>query len=167
MAELIDDLLKLSRITRTEITRKTVDLAVLAREILSTLAAGEPQRRIEWVVAEDLKVPADKNLIRIVLENLLGNAWKFTRNRVPARIELGVTQQEGKNVYFVRDNGAGFDMTYATKLFGAFQRLHAEKEFEGTGIGLATVQRIISRHGGRVWAEARIEHGATFFFTLP
>jgi PAS domain S-box-containing protein len=167
MAELIDDLLNLSRITRTKINRKTIDLAALAREILSTLAAGEPQRRVEWVVAEGLQVNADENLIRIVLENLLGNAWKFTRNRASARIELGVAQQEGKSVYFVRDNGAGFDMAYAKKLFGAFQRLHTEKEFEGTGIGLATVQRIIFRHGGRVWAEGQIEHGATFFFTLP
>jgi PAS domain S-box-containing protein len=167
MAELIDDLLNLSRITRAEIKRKTVDLTLLGREILATLQAGETQRRVEWVVAEELKVNADENLIRIVLENLLSNAWKFTRYRAPAKIELGVTQQEGKSVYFVRDNGAGFDMTYAKKLFGAFQRLHTEKEFEGTGIGLATVQRIIARHGGRVWAEAQTEHGATFFFTLP
>ncbi len=166
MAELIDDLLNLSRIARSEINRKTVDLTALAREIIDGLQAGEPQRRVEWIVAEGLKVNADANLIRIVLENIFGNAWKFTRKRQEAKIELGVTPHEGRTIYFIRDNGVGFDMAFAGKLFGAFQRFHPRDEFEGTGIGLATVQRIIRRHGGRIWAEGRVNQGATFYFTL-
>ncbi len=166
MAEIIDDLLNLSRITRIELSPSTVDLGVLARDIVATLQAGEPQRRVEVVIAEGLKVVADESLMQIVLENLLGNAWKFTRKQPQAKIELGVIHQEGKIVYFVRDNGAGFDMLYADKLFGAFQRFHSKDEFEGTGIGLAIVQRIITRHGGRIWAEAKINEGATFYFTI-
>ncbi len=166
MAELTDDLLNLSRVARSELTRRMVDLGGMAEEIAVSLQAGDPQRRVEWFLASGLKVNADANLMRIVLENLLGNAWKFTRKQSAARIELGVNHQEGKEIYFVRDNGTGFDMAYADKLFGAFQRLHSSEEFEGTGIGLATVQRIIHRHGGRVWAEGHVNQGATFFFTL-
>jgi PAS domain S-box-containing protein len=166
MAHLIDDLLNLSRITRNEITRKTIDLSALAREIVAAQQAEEPHRQVKVVIAETVKVNADDNLMRIVLENLLGNAWKFTRKRPLAKIEFGCIEQEGEKVYFVRDNGAGFDMAYADKLFGAFQRIHTQEEYEGTGIGLAIVQRIIHRHGGRVWAQAQINQGATFFFTL-
>jgi len=122
---------------------------------------------VEFAIAPGLLVNADADLLRAVLENLLGNAWKFTSKHAQARIEVGAVQRDGETVYFVRDDGAGFDMAYANKLFGAFQRLHAATEFEGTGIGLATVQRIIHRHGGQVWAEGQLEKGATFFFTLP
>jgi PAS domain S-box-containing protein len=166
MSQLIDDLLNLSRITRSEITRKTVDLGALAREITTTLQTTEPERPAEFVIAENLQVNADENLARIVLENLFANAWKFTKDRVPAKIELGMTQRDKTPVYFIRDNGIGFDMTYASKLFQPFQRLHSLDDFPGTGIGLATVQRIILRHGGQIWAEGEVNHGAAFFFTL-
>jgi light-regulated signal transduction histidine kinase (bacteriophytochrome) len=166
MAQLIDDLLNLSRITRNVIDRTTVDLSAIANEIVEVHRMGEPNRSVEVIVAPGLKVNADENLIRIVLENLLGNAWKFTRKKPQAKIEFGCMEQNGEKVYFVRDNGAGFDMAYVNKLFGAFQRLHSQEEYEGSGIGLATVQRIVHRHGGRVWAEADVERGATFFFTL-
>ncbi len=166
MAELIDDLLNLSRIARSELTLGTVDLTALAQEITVGLQAGEPQRRVEWIIAEGLRVNADANLMRVVLENLLGNAWKFTQNQPEAKIELGIIRQEEQPVYFVRDNGVGFDMAFADKLFGAFQRLHTREEFEGTGIGLATVHRIIRRHGGRIWVESRVNQGTTFYFTL-
>ncbi len=166
MAELIDDLLNLSRISRCEVNRRTVDLTGLAREVAAGLEAGEPQRRVEWIIAEGLTMNADSSLMRVVLENLLGNAWKFTRKQPEAKIELGITRQEEQPVYFVRDNGVGFDMAFADKLFGAFQRLHTRDEFEGTGIGLATVHRIIRRHGGRIWVESRVNQGTTFYFTL-
>jgi len=166
MAKLIDDLLNLSRITQNPINRKTIDLSAIAREIIAVCRSEEPDRKVEVIIADDLKVDADENLIRIALGNLLGNAWKFTRKQPQARIEFGVVEQDGKKCYFVRDNGAGFDMAYAEKLFGAFQRLHSQTEYEGTGIGLAIVQRIIHRHGGQVWADAQVNQGATFFFTL-
>ncbi len=167
MAQLIDDMLDLSRVTRSEIIRRNVDLAVLAKEVVSVLQAADPDRQVEWMLPTQMQVEADENLMRIVLENLLGNAWKFTRRQPQPRIELGEQREGARRVFFVRDNGAGFDMTYVGKLFKAFQRLHSAGEFEGTGIGLAIVQRIIHRHGGRIWAEGRVGQGATFFFTLP
>jgi PAS domain S-box-containing protein len=166
MSDLIDDLLRLSRITRAEISRQPVDLSALAREIAAELHAEQPDRAVEWKIAEGLVAEGDARLLRLALKHLLDNAWKFTAARAPAAIELGVSEQDGERVYFVRDDGVGFDMAYADKLFGVFQRLHATEEFEGTGIGLATVQRIVRRHGGRVWAEGATEKGATFYFTL-
>jgi len=166
MAKLIDDLLDLSRVTRSEMRVESVDLSALARGIAAELQRREPARTMEFEIAPKLVARGDEGLLRVVLENLLGNAWKFTGKRPRARIELGVTQHDGRPAYFVRDDGAGFEMTYAGKLFGAFQRLHGATEFEGTGIGLATVQRIIHRHGGRVWADAAPDRGATFYFTL-
>ena len=166
MGRLIDDILKLSRLTRTEMQWEQVDLSALAREIAAELRQTQPERKADLTIADGVVVNGDARLLRVVLENLLGNAWKFTARRDYARIEFGHTQVEGKPAYFVRDDGAGFDMAYADRLFGAFQRLHSATEFEGTGIGLATVQRIIHRHGGRVWAEGMANRGATFYFTL-
>jgi two-component system, NtrC family, sensor kinase len=166
MAQMIEDLLLLSRASRGELRKQRVDLGALAREIAAQLVEREPQRRLELDVADPLIVDADPGLIRTVLENLLGNAWKFTAPRDIAKIELGTSSSDTGRVYFVRDNGVGFDATYAEKLFKPFQRLHEASEFEGTGIGLATVHRIITRHGGRVWAEGAEDRGATVFFTL-
>jgi len=166
MAQLIDDMLSLSRVTRSEMQRTTVDLSELAEMIAMELKESQPERQVEFTVAKGLTANGDARLIRVLLENLLDNAWKFTNKHPNARIEFGVTQHEGKQAYFVRDDGIGFDMTYADKLFGAFQRLHSTDEFSGTGIGLATVQRIIHRHGGSVWAEGTVGQGATFYFTF-
>jgi len=166
MAELIDDLLTLSRVTRAEMRGEWVELSDLARAIIAQLESFAPERRVNIVIGNGLRVSGDSGLLHILLENLLGNAWKFTSKRKDAHIELGVTEQDGGKVFFVRDDGAGFDMAYAGRLFGVFQRLHHVSEFEGTGIGLATVQRIVKRHGGRIWAEGGIDRGATFFFTL-
>jgi len=166
MGHLIDDLLKLSQITRHEFERQSVDLSTIARGIADELQARQPERHVDWVIADDLVEDADKRLLGVALTNLLSNAWKFTSKRPVARIEFGRTQQAGESVYFVRDTGAGFDMDYASKLFGAFQRLHGVNEFEGTGIGLATVQRVVNRHGGRIWAEGQVDSGATFYFTI-
>ena len=166
MGELIDDLLNLSRVTRAELRRERVDLSELARAVLVKLQESQPDRRVEVVVHDGLIAQADPRLLDVALTNLLGNAWKFTGKRASARIELAVKAGERPPVYLVRDNGAGFDAAYAGKLFGVFQRLHAAHEFEGTGIGLATVQRIVGRHGGRVWAEGEVDRGATFYFTL-
>jgi PAS domain S-box-containing protein len=167
MGELIDDLLKLSRVTRSEMQPTQVDLSALAREIAAELQRTQPDRQVEWAIAPGRVAHGDSRLLRIVLENLLNNSWKFTSARMLARIEFDTKlQEDAKTVYFVKDNGAGFEMAYANKLFGAFQRLHSQAQFPGTGIGLATVQRIIHRHGGRVWAEAAVEQGATFYFTL-
>lgn len=166
MARLIDDMLTLSRVTRAEISRETVDLSSLARLTCARLERNEPGRSVEVVIQDGVVGHGDPRLLGVVFDNLLANAWKFTAKRNAARIEFGTVSKDGAAVYFVRDNGAGFDMTYATKLFGVFQRLHASHEFEGTGVGLATVQRIIHRHGGRVWAEAKVDGGATFHFTL-
>ena len=165
MARLIDDLLMLSRLTRTEVHREAIDLSRLARSLLARLQMNEPERKAEITIADGIVVEADAQLVGILLENLLGNAWKFTSKRPVSRIEVG-TQSAGRLVIFIRDNGAGFDMAYADKLFGAFQRLHSAGEFEGTGIGLATVHRIVTRHNGRIWAEAEPDKGATFYFTL-
>jgi light-regulated signal transduction histidine kinase (bacteriophytochrome) len=166
MGQLIDDLLNLSRITRGEMSCKKVNLSAVARAIALELQETEPGRCAEFVIAEELVVQGDPHLLRIALTNLLSNAWKFTRKCPRAIIELGAKQDDEKPVYFVRDNGAGFDMAYVNKLFGAFQRLHPKAEFDGTGIGLATVQRIIHRHGGQIWAEGAVGQGATFSFTI-
>jgi len=166
MSMLIDDLLNLSRVSRSELHREVVDLSALAGEVLEGLRQSAPERTMQCAVQPGLSVRGDARLLRVVLENLLGNAWKFTGGRAAARIDVG-SRPEGKDLsYFVRDNGAGFDMTYADKLFGAFQRLHDANEFPGTGIGLATVQRVIHKHGGRIWAQSAVGHGATFYFTL-
>ena len=166
MSNLIDDLLDLSRVTRKPLHRQSVDLSALAHEIADELREADPTRQVALDVEEDLRAEGDARLLRVALENLLGNAWKFTAGEEEARVEFGAERGE-ELTYYVRDNGAGFDMNYAGKLFGAFQRLHPAEEFEGNGIGLATVQRVIRRHGGRVWAEGTPNHGATFYFTLP
>ena len=167
MAELIDDLLKLARISRYEVQKKEIDLSGLAGEVSSQLQASEKNgRQVEFAIKPGLRAVGDRELLRIVFENLMGNAWKFTSKKPSARIEFGVQNGGGEQVFFVRDNGPGFDMQYANKLFGVFQRLHRENEFPGTGVGLATVQRIIHRHGGRIWTQAAVGKGATFYFVL-
>jgi PAS domain S-box-containing protein len=166
MGHLIDDMLQLSRLTRAEMVKKQVDLSALAQDIIERLQQDEPQRKVIFNIQTGVTAEGDTHLLEAVLSNLLGNAFKFTAKRPEARIEFGQTEIQGQHVFFVRDNGAGFDMAYSQKLFGAFQRMHKASEFPGTGIGLATVQRVIHRHGGRVWAEAEVGHGATFFFTL-
>jgi PAS domain S-box-containing protein len=166
MAQLIDDLLNLSRITRSELRRQSVDLSRMVETVAEALKKTEPDRAVEFVIQKGMTTEGDARLLRVLLDNLLGNAWKYTGKRSEARIEFGRTARDGKAAYFVRDNGAGFDMAYVHKLFGAFQRLHSVSEFPGTGIGLATVQRIVHRHGGQVWAEGVLDQGATFYFTL-
>jgi len=166
MGELIDDLLSLSRVTRTELRRERVDVTALVRSVLERLRESQPDRQVDQVVQDGLVAQADPRLLDVALTNLLGNAWKFTSKRTSARIEFAAKAGEHPPVYCVRDNGAGFDARYADKLFGVFQRLHAAHEFEGTGIGLATVRRIVTRHGGQVWAEGQVDQGATFYFTL-
>ena len=166
MARLIDDLLNLARVTREGMRQERVDLSALARSISADLKKTQPNRKVTFAIADGVVVNGDTHLLRVALENLLGNAWKFTSKRPRTKIEFGVARQNGTSAYFVRDDGAGFDMTYAGKLFGAFQRLHSNQEFEGTGIGLATVKRVIRRHGGHVWAESAMGKGATFYFTL-
>lgn len=170
MATLIDDLLDLSRVGRRPLRREPVDLTSMVTEIIEDLRAAEPGRKVEFVAGRGIKAWGDVTLLKVALENLLGNAWKFTAREPQARVEFGADRDPGPGflppVYYVRDNGAGFDQTYADKLFGAFQRLHGQDEFEGTGIGLATVARIVHRHGGRVWAEGGVGEGATFYFTL-
>ncbi len=166
MRQLIDDLLTLSRISRQAMEVEPVDLSALTREVADELHAGEPGRRVEWVVAPQVSADGDPGLLRLVLQNLIGNAWKYSSRRDAARIEFGAAEKDGQPAYFVRDNGAGFDMARATKLFGPFQRLHSAAEFPGSGIGLATVARILRRHGGSAWAEARVGEGATFYFSL-
>jgi hypothetical protein len=166
MAELIDDVLYLARVTRAEMREQEVDLSGLVELLLERLREAEPARTVETRVRPGVSVLADGHLLRIAMENLLENAWKFTAREPAPRIEFGLTNVGGEPTYFVRDNGAGFDMAYVERLFGPFQRLHLQSEFPGTGIGLATVQRIIHRHGGRVWAEGLPGQGATFHFTL-
>jgi light-regulated signal transduction histidine kinase (bacteriophytochrome) len=166
MEELIKSLLALARVTQSEARHMQVDLSSLARGTATTLKATQPEREAEFIIADRLVGYGDSRLLGIVFENLLGNAWKFTGRQAKARIEFGHSQETGQPVYFIRDNGVGFEMAYAEKLFGVFQRLHAATEFEGTGIGLATVQRIILRHGGRIWAEGEVNRGATFYFTI-
>jgi len=168
MAGLIDDLLKLSRISRLKMERESVDLSALVREAAEDLRGAEPERRVEWVIAPQVTVIGDRGLLQVAVQNLVGNAWKYSSKREVSRIEFGISETGArvKPAYFVHDNGAGFDMAYADKLFGAFQRLHSPGEFPGTGIGLATVKRIIQRHGGEVRAEGKPGEGATFYFTL-
>jgi signal transduction histidine kinase len=166
MGQLIDDLLNLSRMTRIEMIYGKVNLSENARKIAGKLKDAEPQRLVEFIIAEDLIVYGDERLLRVALENLLGNAWKFTEKQSRAEIEFGVSALDGRTAYFVRDNGAGFDMAYADKLFNPFQRLHSVSQFPGTGIGLATVKRIVNRHGGQVRAEGEVGKGATIYFTL-
>jgi len=166
MAQLIDDLLKLSRLTRGELNLAVVDLSALAGRVAAELRKSQPDRRVTFRIAKGLTARCDSHLLKVVLENMLGNAWKFTGKKERAIIEFGATEAGGTITYFVRDNGAGFDMAYSEKLFATFQRLHLEKEFPGTGIGLSLVQRIIRRHGGSVWAEGAVGLGATFYFTL-
>jgi PAS domain S-box-containing protein len=166
MSQLIDDLLRLSRATRTGLTRGQVDISALAREIIGELRSAEPGRRVEAVIANDLVATGDTRLIRLALSNLLSNAWKFTGKRERAIIDVGALHPDGEQVFFVRDNGAGFDMRYAGKLFDPLQRLHTATDFDGTGIGLAIVHRILRRHGGRIWADSEPDKGATFYFTL-
>ncbi|MFH1381714.1 MAG: ATP-binding protein, partial [Chloroflexota bacterium] len=166
MGQLIDDLLALSRVTRTEMRRETVNLSALARGVVVELQKAQPERQVDFILTEGLTTEGDVRLLRLTLDNLLSNAWKYTSKHPIAHIEFGVTKVDGKSAYFVRDDGAGFDMAYADKLFAPFQRLHRGDEFPGIGIGLATVQRIVHRHGGRVWAEGAVEQGATFYFAL-
>jgi light-regulated signal transduction histidine kinase (bacteriophytochrome) len=163
---MIEGLLALSRTTRHDLLLKKVDLSSMACEVLEDLQHAEPNRRVEIVLAPQVEVTGDVRLLRMALDNLFGNAWKFTSRAENARIEFGVEQRQGEPTYFVRDDGAGFDMANADALFVPFQRLHKTEEFEGTGIGLATVQRIIHRHGGRIWAQSAPRQGATFYFTL-
>lgn len=167
MGELIDDLLSLSRVSRSELKRDQIDLSSIARVVFEELKKKDPERHMELRAAKQLLADADGRLIRIAFENLLGNAWKFTTNVLDAWIEIGSEQMQEGTVFFIRDNGAGFDMNYAENLFRPFQRLHSESEFPGTGIGLATVHRIINRHGGRIWAKGAVREGATFYFTIP
>jgi light-regulated signal transduction histidine kinase (bacteriophytochrome) len=166
MGQLIDDLLRLSRITRTELNCQEIDLSVMAREILEQLQIAEPGRKVKVVLAHDLKSSGDERLVRVALENLLNNAWKFTTKNQRAKIRVGKLKRKGKDAFFVRDNGVGFNMDYVDKLFGPFQRLHTVNEFPGTGIGLAIVKRIIHKHGGEIWPESQPGKGATFYFTL-
>jgi light-regulated signal transduction histidine kinase (bacteriophytochrome) len=166
MARLINDLLGLARIGRTELVKSPTDLAVIFRATAEMLRRGQPDRQVELIAPAAMPVFGDPRLLAVVMENLLGNAWKFTAKSDHAWIELGQRVQDGRGVYFVRDNGVGFDMAYSPKLFAVFQRLHTVGEFEGLGIGLATVQRVILRHGGGIWAEGEVGRGATFYFTL-
>jgi light-regulated signal transduction histidine kinase (bacteriophytochrome) len=168
MAQLIDDMLQLARVTRTEMQPGVVNLSELGHEVTAELQSTDTTgRNVVVSIDPELSTYGDKHLLRIMLRNLLGNAWKFTSKREHAKIAFGQSHQEGEACYFVRDNGAGFEMAYVDKLFNAFQRLHTTTEFEGTGIGLATVQRIVSRHGGRVWAKGTVDEEAAFYFTLP
>lgn len=167
MGELIDDMLKLSRVTRAEMNYRSVDLSTMATQTLQQLQEDEPQREIDVFITSGLTADCDTHLIKIALTNLLHNAWKYSSKVSRARIEFGLRQHQGEPVFFIQDNGVGFDMAYADKLFGAFQRLHAVNDFPGSGIGLATVKRVISRHGGKVWAESSPNEGAVFYFTLP
>jgi signal transduction histidine kinase len=166
MGTLIDDLLKLARITRAEIRTEVVDLSNMAQDIVADLQRATPEREVEFAIAPGLKARGDPRLLRVALENLFRNSWKYTGKQPQPRVEFGSADGNGERVFMVRDNGAGFDMQYADKLFGVFQRLHSAAEFEGTGVGLATVRRIITRHGGRIWAEGAVDQGATFYFTL-
>jgi PAS domain S-box-containing protein len=168
MGTLIDDLLSFSRMSRSEMVTAQVDILGLVREVIAELSIETENRNIEWQIASMPAVRGDRSMLRLVITNLISNALKFTRPRERAKIEIGSLQEsENEIIFFIRDNGVGFDMNYANKLFGVFQRLHHPKDFEGTGIGLANVRRIINRHGGRTWAEGKVDQGATFYFSLP
>src|ERR1044071_1286627 len=166
MNQMIEDLLNLSRLTQSPLRRERCNLSMLVQEVSRELKENEPGRQVTFVIEEGVIVEGDPKLLRIVVENLLGNSWKYTSKHSQARIEFGVVQQQGKPAYFIRDDGAGFDPSYASRLFGAFQRLHAEKDFPGTGVGLAPGRRVLQRHSGRIWAEGAVERGSTFYFTL-
>jgi light-regulated signal transduction histidine kinase (bacteriophytochrome) len=166
MGLLIDALLNLSRVSRAQLRREEVHLSSVALSVVNELRDGDPSRTVNAEIAANVQAHCDAGLVRVVMDNLIGNAWKFTGKRERACLEFGVNREEGTPVYYVRDNGAGFDMAYAAQLFAPFQRLHQTTEFAGTGIGLATVQRIVQRHGGRIWAKSAVEEGATFYFTL-
>jgi light-regulated signal transduction histidine kinase (bacteriophytochrome) len=166
MGKIIDDLLKLSRITRQPIEKKKVNLAEISRSIINNLKENEPKRKVRISIDTDLTVIGDDQLLRLALENLIGNAWKFSSVKSSTEIEIGKTKKNAKNVIFIKDNGAGFNMKYVDKLFVPFQRLHSNGEFPGTGIGLGIVNRIIHRHGGKIWGESKEDKGATFYFTL-
>lgn len=156
----------LSRQSRKDLSLEEVDLSSIAKTITAEFHRLEPERKVDFIIPPGIKANGDRQLLRSVLQNLLDNSWKFTGKHPQARIEFGVADYDGKKTYFVRDDGAGFDMKYADKLFGTFQRLHNTDEFQGNGIGLAIIQRIIHHHGGQVWAEGEVEKGATFYFTL-
>lgn len=164
--QLIDTLLSFSRLSHRAMLQEMVDLGGMAHEIVARLMLAQPQRRVKYTIAEGVVAKGNANLLRVAMENLLGNAWKYTAKKEEALIEFGIKEFNGKPAYFIRDNGVGFDMTDADKLFTAFQRLHTTMEFEGIGIGLYSVRRIIQRHGGQVWAEGEVGTGATFYFTL-
>lgn len=166
MGQLINALLNFSSLSKSEIKPETVNLSEIARSIAVDLQRGDPDRKVQLQMAEGVECTGDPRLLRVVLENLLGNAWKFSKNTQVTQIEFGIGERDGEAFYFISDNGVGFDMAYAHKLFKPFQRLHGITEFTGTGIGLASVQRIINRHGGRVWVESSLEKGSTFYFTL-
>ena len=166
MEQMIEGLLELSRLSRGEMEAADIDLSQIANSVAQDLKAAQPQRMVEFSIQDNVVGKGDSRLLAVALENLMGNAWKYSAKRSDALIEFGAIGHNGSKAYFVKDNGAGFDMTYADKLFGAFQRLHSDTEFKGTGIGLATVQRIVQRHGGKIWAEIEAERGATFYFTL-
>ena len=167
MTTLIDDLLQFAHASRSELRRRPVDLSALAQEVVRDLQQAAPERPVQFLCAPGLSISGDVRLLRVVLVNLLGNAWKYTGKAAEPRVEFGRQDGDGETSFFIRDNGAGFDMQYVDRLFGAFQRLHSMSEFEGTGVGLATVQRILHRHGGKIRAEAQVNEGATFYFTLP
>jgi light-regulated signal transduction histidine kinase (bacteriophytochrome) len=166
MGQLIEDLLNLSRVSRGSLLRTPVDVTELARQVANDIRQHEPDRVVDISIWEGMNAQADQRLLRAALENLIGNAWKFTAHTAHPRIEVGVLNDRDHQVFFVRDNGAGFNMAYVDKLFSPFQRLHSTSEYSGTGIGLATVQRIVFRHGGRIWADAKVDKGAAFYFTL-
>ncbi|MFT5591213.1 MAG: light-regulated signal transduction histidine kinase (bacteriophytochrome), partial [Bradyrhizobium sp.] len=166
MGRLIDDMLRLSQVTRSEIRLEAIDLSLLCHGIVATLREGQPARAVQWQIDEGMQLRADKGLIGIVMQNLIENAWKFTSRTERPEIRIGCNEIDGNQVFFVADNGAGFDMLHAEKLFGTFERLHAVSDFKGTGIGLALVKRIIRRHDGEICAEARVGHGATFYFCM-
>ncbi|MBC7499756.1 MAG: GHKL domain-containing protein [Herminiimonas sp.] len=166
MGRLIDDMLRLAQVTRSEIRIDPVDLSALCSDILSTLQHDQPAREVQWKIADGMQIHADKALLQIVLQNLIENAWKFTGKTEHPLIRIGCTELDGSTVFFVADNGAGFDMVHAEKLFGTFERLHVVSDFKGTGIGLALVKRILHRHDGKIWAEARPGLGATFYFCV-
>lgn len=166
MGQLIEGLLTLGKLGHVEITRSTINLSQLAMEIIRDLQTTDPTRHVEILISENIEAQGDKALIYSVMNNLLRNAWKYTSKSLEAKIEFGVLLKEDKPIYFIRDNGVGFDMQYVDKVFNPFQRLHSESEFEGTGVGLATVHRIIELHSGSIWAESEIDQGATFYFTL-
>jgi light-regulated signal transduction histidine kinase (bacteriophytochrome) len=166
MTQLIEALWTMSRLTSGELAENVVDLSAVSHIIALELKKRQPERRVDFIIAEGLKVKGDTDMMRVVLENLLNNAWKFTGRHPSAKIELGVIERDGTRAYFVRDDGAGFDTAFVDRLFRPFHRLHTDSEFPGVGIGLAITATIIKRHGGRIWAEGQVEKGATFFFTL-